>query len=176
MDFPVGGGTVPHNLAPILPGKSYTITANIQRDNTQQNGVITAQGDRFSGYSLYLKDSRLVYERNTGVDVIRVVSNDPVPVGNSTLQFRYDKVSTGLAVAKGLFSEGLGFNRLSVLKGTGTLLINGKESGNVIINQPFMVGWEGLDIGRDTGAPVSPQYESPNPFAGKITHVTYDMW
>jgi hypothetical protein len=117
-----------------------------------------------------------VYERNTGIDVIRLVSNDPVPLGSSTIQLRYDKVSTGLAVAKGLFSEGIGFNRLSVLKGTGTLLINGKESGSVVINQPFMVGWEGLDIGRDTGAPVSPQYASPNPFAGQMSDVVYDMW
>ncbi|MCC7516607.1 MAG: arylsulfatase [Pseudomonadales bacterium] len=176
MVFPVGGGTVPHNLAPILPGKSYTITANIQRDNAQQGGVIAAQGDRFSGYSLYLKDNHLVYERNTGVDVIRLSSNDTVPVGNSTIQFRYDKVSTGLAVAKGLFSEGIGFNRLSVLKGTGTLLINGKESGSVVIEQPFMIGWEGLDIGRDTGAPVSPQYTPPFAFAGKMTQVNFDMW
>jgi arylsulfatase len=176
MDFPVGGGTVPHNLAPILPGKSYTITANIHRDNEQQNGVVVAQGDRFAGYSFYIQDNHLVYERNTGVDVIRVVSADTVPVGDSTVQFRYDKVSTGLAVAKGLFSEGIGFNRLSVLKGTGTLLINGKESGSVVIDQPFMVGWEGLDVGRDTGAPVSTHYQAPFHFAGKMTHVTFDMW
>jgi hypothetical protein len=94
-----------------------------------------------------LQDNHLVYERNTGADVIRIVSEDPVPVGDSTVQFRYDKVSTGLAVAKGLFSEGIHFNRLSVLKGTGTLLVNGKENGSAIIEQPFLVGWEGLDVG-----------------------------
>ena len=44
-----------------------------------------------------------MYERNTGIVVIRLVSNDPVPVG-STIQLRYDKVSTGLAVVKALFS------------------------------------------------------------------------
>ena len=175
MEFPVGGGTVPHNLAPLLPGKSYTITANIHRENENENGVIVAQGDQFSGYSLYLQDNHLVYERNTGVDVIRVVSTDAVPTGDSTLQFRYDKVSTALAVAKGLFSSGLGFNRLTVLKGTGTLMINGKESGSVEIQQPFMVGWEGLDIGRDTGSPVSPHYQAPFNFAGHLSGVSYDM-
>ncbi|HSC75691.1 MAG TPA: sulfatase-like hydrolase/transferase, partial [Pseudomonadales bacterium] len=175
MKFPVGGGAVPHNLAPMLPGKSYTITAAIQRDNEQQNGVIAAQGDQFSGYSLYVQDNHLVYERNIGSDVIRIVSEDTVPVGSSTVQFRYDKVSTGLAVAKGLFSEGMGFNRLSVLKGTGTLLIDNKETGSATIEQPFMVGWEGLDIGRDTGSPVSPHYQAPFNFAGKLSHVIYDM-
>jgi arylsulfatase A-like enzyme len=175
MAFPVGGGTVPHNLAPLLPGKSYTITATIQRDNAEQNGVIAAQGDRFSGYALYLQDNRLVYERNIGSDVIRIVSDDTVPVGTSTVQFRYDKVSTGLAVAKGLFSEGLEFNRLSVLKGTGTLLIDNKESGSAAIEQPFMIGWEGLDIGRDTGSPVSTHYQAPNNFSGKLDTVNYNM-
>lgn len=172
MTFPPGGGTVPHNLAPLLPGKSYTITASISRDNTQQNGVIVAQGDRFSGYSFYLQDNHLVYERNTGADVIRIVSTEPVPVGSSTVQFRYDKVSTGLAVAKGLFSEGISFNRLSVLKGTGTLLIDGKEAGSAEIAQPFMIGWEGFDVGRDTGSPVSPNYEAPFAFAGKLAPVS----
>jgi arylsulfatase A-like enzyme len=175
MEFPIGGGTVPHNIAPLLPGKSYTITANIHRENEQGNGVIAAQGDRFSGYTLYLQDNHLVYERNTGVDVVRVVSTEAIPTGNSTVQFRYDKVSTGLAVAKGLFTSGLNFNRLSVLKGTGTLLINGKESGSVDIQQPFMVGWEGLDIGRDTGSPVSPHYQAPFAFSGKLDKVIYDL-
>lgn len=175
MAFPTGGGTVPHNLAPLLPGKSYTITAQIERSNEQQNGVIAAQGDRFSGYSLYLQDNHLVYERNTGVDVIRIISQDTVPVGVSTVQFRYDKVSTGLAVAKGLFSEGIGFNRLSVLKGTGTLLIDGKESGSAVIEQPFMVGWEGFDIGRDTGSPVSQHYQTPFAFNGKMATVRFDQ-
>jgi arylsulfatase len=175
MDIPAGGGTVPHNLAPILAGKSYTITANIQRDDEQKNGVIVAQGDQFSGYALYLQDNHLVYERNTGADVIRIVSEETIPAGDSTVQFRYDKVSTGLAVAKGLFSEGINFNRLSVLKGTGTLLINGKEAGSAAIEQPFLVGWEGLDIGRDTGSPVSPHYQAPFNFAGKLNTVSYDV-
>jgi arylsulfatase len=175
MGFPVGGGTVPHNLAPILPGKSYSITATIRRDSDQQQGVIAAQGDRFSGYTLYVQDNRLVYERNTGADVVRIVSGDTLPVGEVKLQFRYDKVSTGLAVAKGLLSEGTGFNRLSVLKGTGTLLINGKATGSQTIEPPFMVAWEGLDIGRDTGSPVSSQYQSPFAFNGTLASVSYDI-
>ncbi len=175
LEFPVEGGTVPHNLAPILPGKSYTITAKIHRDNEQQEGVIAAQGDHFSGYSLYVQNNHLVYERNTGFNVLRLESSKPLPAGDSTVQLQFDKVSTGLAVAKGLFSEGIGFNRLSVLKGTATLLINGENSGELFIEQPFMVGWEGLDIGRDTGSPVSPHYQAPFAFAGKLDKVIYDL-
>jgi len=171
--IPVGGKTIPHNLAPILPGKSWTLSAQIERENVQQGGVIVAQGDRFSGYSIYIQDNKLVYERNTGVDVVRLVSTQTLPVGKTEIEVRYDKVSTGMAVAKGLFSEGMDFNRLSVLKGTASLWINGKKSGEVAIEQPFMIAWEGLDVGRDSGSPVSSHYQAPFAFEGKLSHVDF---
>lgn len=175
MVFPLGGATVPHNLAPLLPGKSYTLTAVIHRDHQAQQGVLAAQGDRFSGYALYIQNNHLVYERNTGVDVVRMVSDEALPVGDVTVRFRFDKVSTALAVAKAVLSEGPGFDRLRVLKGTGTLLINGRPTGSQVIERPYMVSWEGLDIGRDTGSPVSPDYEAPFVFSGRLENVTYDI-
>jgi len=174
MSFPVGGGTVPHNLAPLLPGKSYVISTHVTRDNTQQSGVIVAQGDQFAGYSLYIQNNQLVYERNAGYDVINMHSG-ALPNGAMDIEMHYDKVSTGLAVAKGLFSEGLEFNRLSVLKGTASLWVNHKKVAEVTIPQPFMVGWEGFDVGRDLGVPASKNYQSPFAFEGKLTQVDFDM-
>jgi arylsulfatase len=174
MSFPVGGGTVPHNLAPLLPGKSYVISMHITRENIQQSGVIVAQGDQFSGYSLYIQNNQLVYERNAGYDVIRMNSG-ALPNGAIDIEMHYDKVSTSLAVAKGLLSDGLEFNRLSVLKGTASLWVNHQKVAEVEIPQPFMVGWEGLDIGRDSGAAVSKNYQSPFAFEGKLTQVDFDM-
>lgn len=173
--IPAGGQSVPHNLVPILPGKSWTLSAQINRDNTQQSGVIVAQGDRFSGYSVYVQDNKLIYERNIGADVIRLVSNQTLPSGLVEIEVRYDKVSTALAVTQGFFSEGMEFNRLSVLKGTASLWINGKKSGETVIEQPFMIAWEGLDVGRDKGSPVSPHYAAQSPFSfeGKLTHVDF---
>jgi len=171
--IPVGGRTLPHNLAPILPGKSWTLSAQITRDNENQGGVIVAQGDQFSGYSVYVQNNKLVYERNIGANVIRLVSQQALPAGKADIEVRYDKVSTGLAVAKGLFSDGLEFNRLSVLKGTASLWINGKKSGEANVEQPFMIAWEGLDVGRDTGSPVSPHYEAPFAFEGNLSHVDF---
>jgi arylsulfatase len=176
IEYPLGGGTVPQFLAPILPGSSYTITAKVRRDTAQQSGVLVAQGDRFSGYTLFVKDNHLVYERNIGSDVVHIETG-ALPLGESTLQFKFNKVSTGLAVAKGLFSQGVNFDRLSVLRGTGSLWVNGKEMRSAVIAQPFMVAWEGLDIGRDTGAPVSPAYAQQSPFAfqGWMDKVVYDI-
>jgi arylsulfatase A-like enzyme len=173
--IPVGGGAIPHNLAPMLPGKSYTISANITRQNENQQGVIVAQGDQFSGYSFYVANNRLIYERNTGFDVKRLEATEPLPTGAVNIQVKYDKVSTGMAVMKGLFSAGANFNRLSVLKGKVSLLQNGQVVGEMDIDQPFLVGWEGLDIGRDTGSPVSPHYTSPFAFEGDLKEVDYSL-
>lgn len=173
--IPAGGGTIPHNLAPLLPGKSYVITADIERETPQQQGVIAAQGDKFSGYSLYVQNNHLVYELNIGSNVIRLESPEALPAGKVQVQLKYDKVSTGLAVAKGLFSEGIEFNRLSVLKGTVSLWQNGQQVAQTAIEQPFLVGWEGLDIGRDTGSPVSTHYQPPFAFEGKLEAVDYQL-
>lgn len=173
--IPMGGGTIPHNIAPILPGKSYTISANITRQNEQQQGVLVAQGDQFSGYTLYVQNNHLVYERNTGADTLRLVASQPLPAGNVQVQVRFEKVSTALAVAKGLFSEGLGFNRLSVLKGTLSLWQNDQPVGELFIEQPFLVAWEGLDVGQDTGSPVSPHYQAPFAFEGELKAMDYQL-
>jgi arylsulfatase len=169
--------TVPQYLAPVLPGTSYTLTANVDRANTQQEGVLVAQGDQFSGYALYIRNNRLVWERNTGADVIRVETPEPLPAGAAKLQFKFEKVSTGAAVVKGLFSEGMNFDRLQVLKGKGSLWVNDKKMAEVDIDQPFFVAWEGLDVGRDTGSPVSTQYadKAPFEFQGGLQKVVYDL-
>jgi arylsulfatase A-like enzyme len=173
--IPTDGQSIPHNLAPILPGKSWTLSAQITLDHIQQGGVIVAQGDQFSGYSIYVKNNKLFYERNVGFDVVLLESTKTLPIGTSNIEVRYEKVSTGLAVAKGLFSEGIDFNRLSVLEGTASLWIDGEQSGEAHIQQPFMIAWEGLDVGRDSRSSVSPHYEAPFNFSGKLTHVTYDL-
>jgi arylsulfatase A-like enzyme len=169
--------TVPQYLAPILPGNSYTLSAAVQRDSVQQEGVLVAQGDQFSGYALFIKNNHLIYERNTGADVIHIEAPEALPAGALNVQYKFEKVSTGVAVMKGLLSEGANFNRLQVLKGKGSLWINGKKSAEADIDQPFFVAWEGLDVGRDTGSPVSTQYaeKSPFEFEGKLDKVVYDL-
>jgi arylsulfatase len=169
--------TVPQYLAPVLPGTSYTLTADVERANTQQEGVLVAQGDQFSGYAFYIKNNHLVWERNTGADIVRVESPDALPEGRAKLQFRFEKVSTGVAVVKGLLGEGMNFDRLQVLKGKGSLWVNDRKVAEVAIDQPFFVAWEGLDVGRDTGSPVSREYadKAPFEFQGKIQKAVYDI-
>ena len=58
------GATVPSMAAPNAANRSHRITAHVARDDTRQEGVLVAQGGRHGGYTLYVKDNRLVYEYN----------------------------------------------------------------------------------------------------------------
>jgi hypothetical protein len=59
-----------------------------------------------------------------------------------------------------------------------TLLLNGQKVGETHFSK--FGGFassidEPLDIGRDSGSPVSAAYQSPNPYSGHVTRVTIDL-
>ena len=175
FEYRPGVSTIQRFKGPILPNHSFTITATIDRGDESQEGVLAALGDSYSGYTLYIKDNRLRFELNLAYEVKKLVSNIEVPIGPVTVQYRFEKVSTALAVAKGLFSEGLDFDRLAVLEGTGSLWIEDQKVAETEIDQPLFAVWEGLDIGRDLLTPVSPEYSSPFTFTGELYGVVYDL-
>ena len=96
---------------------------------------------------------------------------------------KVDEESQALRVSNGMLGLGdttlqvTDQTRIRVEGGTGSLWVNGERVAEREIAQPFLVAWEGLDVGRDTGSPVSPAYaaESPFAFAGRLTRVVYDL-
>ena len=76
------------------------------------NGVILAQGGRFGGWSLYLKDGKPTYAYNfLGLQTLQGRrSREPSPAGKATIRFEFAYDGGGLG--KG---------------GTGTILVNGKK-------------------------------------------------
>lgn len=176
--YPRGAATVPHSLAPLLPGKSFTLSASIERNNANDAGVIAAQGDQFSGYSVFIKDQHLHYYVNTGGDQLHLQSSTPVPTGKVEISVRFNKDSTVWTVAKSLLSEGLDFNRLRVLQGELQLLVNGDIVASARLKQPMLATWEGFDVGQDSGSAVAPHYRELAPFAfeGKLEEVVFDIY
>ncbi|RBP95844.1 arylsulfatase [Cytobacillus firmus] len=147
-----------HNLAaPPIYNRSYTITIPIDRPADEKNGVLIAHGNQYSGYTLYIQNSRLIYEYNFVGTLYKIESSMKVPVGVSTVQFEFLK--TGL------------------LQGKGTLLINGENAGEVEMPNtlPFLISIEGIDVGRDAYIPVSKNYAGKDDFAfsGKIQKVEF---
>jgi len=138
---------------------SYTIEAEIEADGSA-NGVILAQGGRFGGYSLYVKDGTPIFAYNyLGLTTTKVTGSSKLPGGTSTVKmdFAYDGGGRG----KG---------------GTVTLSINGQTvaTGMVPQTEPNVYSAdETAGVGVDMETPVSDDYtRSNNEFTGKIHKVT----
>ena len=176
FEYQANSNTVQRFQGPFLPNHSYVIRALIDRDDVSQQGVLVALGDLYSGYSLFIKDNKLYYEINTAHHVTQLISSQTVPVGKDiSIEYRFDKVPLAFAVTQGLFKEGMDFDRLSVLRGTGSLWINNKKVVEQELEYPVFAVWEGLDIGRDQITPVSPEYQSPFSFSGTLKSLSYHI-
>jgi arylsulfatase len=164
--FHAGVGHVPTEVAPDLRSRGYRIEAEAEFGTAAEDGVLIAHGDATGGYSLYLRGGRLVHDMNIGGEHVLVASDRPVPPGEHTVG----------VVARRLSRE----PRPTPATGPGltefTLVIDGAPAGRVESRLGFfnLVAWAGLDIGRDTGSPVS-RYAAPNPFTGRLRKVTVTM-
>src|SRR5262245_58349006 len=94
-----------------IKNRSHTITAEVDIPERGANGVILAQGGRFGGWSLYLKDGKPTYTYNwVGTKRFSVTAQDRLPAGKVTLRFEF--AYDGGGPGKG---------------GKGSLLVNGKN-------------------------------------------------
>jgi arylsulfatase len=125
--------------------------------------VIIAQGGRFGGWSLYMKDSRPVYVYNfLGLERYAVAASQAIPAGKATI--RFDFAYDGGGLGKG---------------GLGTIFVNDKKvaEGRIERTQPMIFSAdETADVGEDDATPVTEDYKAyDNKFAGKILKVTVDV-
>ena len=146
-----------------VKNRSYTITAQVEIPSGGANGVILAQGGRFGGWSLYLKDGRPAYAYNwIGRESYTVASPHVLPPGPATI--RLDFAYEGGGRGKG---------------GAATLSVDGQTVANGQIrhtNANVFSLDEGTDVGIDEGTPVSDAYgERDNRFTGKIHEVTVEV-
>lgn len=145
-----------------IKNKSKTITAEIEvPEGTVAHGTLLAQGGRFGGWSLYLKDGVPAYLYNfLGLNQTAVAATETLPSGKSTvrLEFAYD----GGGVGKG---------------GVATLFINDKPvgEGRIERTQPMIFSAdETADVGIDLATPVVEAIGSgrKSRFTGHIPKVT----
>ena len=143
--------------SPNITNRSYTITAEVTIPEGGAEGVLLAAGNRFGGYTLFMKDDRLVYEYNFG-EVRYVIRSDArVPRGASTCRFAFSKTGQH--------------------QGRGTLLIDGNVvgTGELPRTWPGIAAQAGLHCGRDDGSPVSEQYAVPFTFTGTLHRVVVEL-
>jgi arylsulfatase len=162
---------IPPDMVPDLTGAAHRLTAEITVPPHGADGVIVAEGGRFGGFSLYVQHHHIVYENNIlGTAHERIVSAAPLPTGHVTIVFTFtpvDQLARVLAAA-----------RRQPPGGDGVLTVNGHGVGAQHFSQfgDFTDAInETLDVGRDTGSPVSRDYASPFPFQGTVYIVTIDV-
>jgi arylsulfatase len=157
-------GTGVHLPAATIPpvfAFPFKVQADIEVPQGGADGVILAGGSLFSGWSFYLKDgvptAYAAGNNYPGADT-RVQGTTALTPGTHHLE--YD-----LAVTK---------------PGSGvlTILADGVQvAKQTVATLPALIGngGETLDVGRDTGAPVSPDYTHEGVFTGTIDKVTLDI-
>jgi arylsulfatase A-like enzyme len=164
--FHAGMGHVPTDVAPDVRSRSYTIEAHVEIGDALAEGVLIAHGDATSGYSLYIKDGRLVHDLNIGGGHEIVSSDRKITSGPHRFGVHVERLVREAPPAKG--------SRTGV--SAYTLLIDGEPAGSLQTQLGFhnFISWSGLDIGRDRSSPVS-HYEAPFEFTGKLLRVTVAM-
>jgi arylsulfatase len=150
---------IPEGAAPDLKNRSFGISAVVDIPKGGAEGLLMTQGGRFAGLGLYVLKGKPVFHYNlAGVERFTVAGKEALTPGRHvvTLDFNYD----GGGVGKG---------------GQATLTVDGKTvaTGRLPKTLAFRMSLdETLDIGEDTGTPVSEDYRVPFRFSGKIEKVT----
>jgi arylsulfatase len=162
--FHAGMGHVPTDVAPDVRSRGYAIEADVDIPEAGCEGVLIAHGDATSGYSLYVRDDRLVHDANIGGLHQIVTSERPVPRGRCRLGVTVTRPPEAVLAGPGAGAA------------TFTLTIDGAPAGALAAKMGFatLISWSGLDIGRDRGSPVS-HYAAPFEFTGRLMKVTVEM-
>ena len=151
-------GRLSENCVLNIKNKSHTVTAEIVVPEKGAEGVIIAQGANIGGWSLYAKNGKLKYCYNWGgFKHFMVESADRIPAGDH--QVRMEFAYAGGGMGKG---------------GKATLYIDSKKVGEGDIGATLAIVFsadDGLDVGEDSGALVSPDYGLQNRFNGRVKGV-----
>ncbi len=147
-----------------VKNKSKIITAEIEVAQGGANGTILAQGGRFGGWSLYVKDGVPAYDYNfLGLQRTAIAATKKLAPGRSTLKLQFDYDGGG---------PGKG--------GKATLFVNGEKvaEGRIEHTQGGMFSAdETADVGIDLGTPVVEAIgsEAKSRFTGRIQKVTVEV-
>lgn len=140
--------------SPGTSNNSYVLTIVFHRNTLEEQGVLYSTGDRFGGWSLYIKDNHLNYTLNVdGKREVNLKIEHPLPNGKVTVkqELRLEKDTRNAIVI---------------------LYINHKEEGRLTIDHySDNVGNSFNTIGANRYVSVTNEYESPFVFQGDIEYV-----
>jgi arylsulfatase len=147
-----------------VKNRSKTITADVEVPQDGGNGTVIAQGGRFGGWALYVKNGVPAYDYNfLGLQRTSIAASKPLSPGKHTI--RFDFAYDGGGPAKG---------------GKGTLLVDNEKvaEGRIEVTQAGIFSAdETADVGIDLGTPVVEAIgaDAKSRFTGRIPRVTIEV-
>ncbi|HEY9898126.1 MAG TPA: arylsulfatase [Pantanalinema sp.] len=155
---------VPESVAADIRGRSYNIVAEVRLTSPEAEGVLFADGSRFGGHTLFVKDGKLCYTFNwLGERVQKLVSDSDVPLKATRLGVRFRMEQ----------QDPLGFN------GSAALYIDDRKVAEApLLTQTARFGLSGgaLLVGRSGAEAVSDDYVAPFRFkGGVIKQLVFDL-
>lgn len=156
--------SVSENVAPSFSQGSFQVTADIVPVTDHDTGVILARGSWFGGWSFFLRDGHVVaiqVQSTAPGDVYQVQTDDTVRAVPTKVRFSFERDG----------AEPLAGGNLCI-----TLDTREPKCGRIpkTIMRPAGQG-ETMDIGKDTGTPVTRDYAGAGTFPGSIERVTVDL-
>ena len=159
--------SIPSNAAVKILNRSHSITADVEIPPGGAEGVLLAHGGNDGGYSFYLKGGKLYWVHNyVARSLYQVESVESIPEGRHQLRFEFE-VTGEPDIAKGKGTPG-----------RAQLYIDGKLVGDadIPVTTPLALGLgNGVNVGIAPGSPITPDYEPPFQFTGKIHTVVVDV-
>ena len=160
--FP-GMGRLSENSVVSIKNKSFSVTAEIEVPEGGAEGVIIAQGGRFGGWAVYVKDGQAKFVYNVlGIHEFATEADTPLPEGTHQLRMEFAYDGGGLAQGGGV-----------------TLYYDGDPvgTGRVGATQAMIFSAdETTDIGYESGTTVTTDYTAAtSKFTGKIHWVQIDL-
>jgi arylsulfatase len=161
--FP-GTKRITEGMAPNMKNTSYSITADVEIPAGGANGVILTQGGYFGGTVLMLLQGKPTFSYTVSLypqHKWKVQSPSKLTPGKHTIVMNFEYAGGGVGKAADV-----------------TLMVDGKQvaKGNIPQTIPTRFSAdETLDVGEDTGTPVSHDYDVPFAFTGTIGKVVVDV-
>ncbi len=160
--FP-GMGRLSESSVVSIKNKSFSVTAEVEVPEGGAEGVIIAQGGRFGGWAVYVRDGCLKFAYNVlGIQEFTVAAGLPIPAGRHQVrvEFSYDGGGLGKGGDVNLFHDGAEVGK-----------------GRVEATQPMIFSAdETTDIGYESGTTVTADYTAhTSRFTGKLHWVQLDV-
>lgn len=149
---------VPPGSSPNLTNRAFRIDVDVELPDGGAQGLLFGQGGRFGGHALYVLQGRLVYHYNLlGLARQTVSSGAPLTPGRHALSLSFTPDGPG-------WGQG----------GEVLLCCDGQTigQGRLARTVPWVLSYvEGMNVGRETGTPVSEDYAVPFAFTGVLHQV-----